>query len=233
MPRQPRYFLPDIPQHVIQRGVDRRATFFDADDYRLYLQTLADAARKNDCRIHSYVLMTNHTHLLLTPGSERALPLIMQAIGRNYVQTINRKHGRTGTLWEGRYKASPVQSDLYFLSCQRYIELNPVRAGMTDSPTDYPYSSYAHNAYGHFDPVITPQSVYLSLGSDPRERQRAYRMLFADQMSTKTVHQIRRTINSCLVLGDEDFKDRIEVMLGRSVRQGRRGRPPNSRFDPN
>jgi len=233
MPRQPRYFLPDIPQHVIQRGVDRQETFFKAEDYPLYLQTLADAALKYDCRIHSYVLMTNHTHLLLTPGTERALPLLMQAIGRKYVQTVNRKYKRTGTLWEGRYRASLVQNDLYLLTCQRYIELNPVRAGMTSSPADYPYSSYAHNALGMLDPVITPQSVYLSLGDGPRERQAAYRRLFANQIDTEQIQQIRRTTNSCLVLGDDRFKDRIESTLGRSVRRGRKGRPPKCRFDPN
>jgi len=233
MPRQPRYFLPGIPQHVIQRGVDRQPTFFESDDYPLYLQTLADGARKYDCQIHSYVMMTNHTHLLLTPGSERALPLLMQAIGRNYVQTINRKYERTGTLWEGRYKASLVQNDLYFLTCQRYIELNPVRAGMTNSPADYPYSSYAHNALGKFDPVITPQPVYLSLGDGPRERQDAYKKLFTDQLSVELIQQIRRTTNSCLVLGDDGFMDRIEFMLGHSVRHGKKGRPPKSRFDPN
>lgn len=233
MPRQPRYFLPDMPQHVIQRGVDRQATFFAPDDYSLYLRTLADAAQEFECRIHSYVLMTNHTHLLLTPSTERALPLLMQALGRKYVQTINRKYGRTGTLWEGRYKASLIQTDRYLLTCQRYIELNPVRAGMTVSPADYPYSSYAHNALGKSDPIITPQPVYLSLGDGPGECQAAYRKLFIDQINAQFINKIRRTTNACLVLGDNGFKDRIESMLGHSVRHRKTGRPRKSRFDPN
>jgi putative transposase len=212
--------------------VDRQATFFAPDDYALYLEALAHAAREFECQIHSYVLMTNHTHLLLTPGSERALPLLMQAMGRKYVQTLNRKYDRTGTLWEGRYKASLVQNDLYLLTCQQYIELNPVRAGMTTSPAEYPYSSYAHNAYGKIDPIVTPQPVYLSLGDRPAERQAAYRKLFTDEISTEIIHKIRKTTNACLVLGDDAFKDRIESELGHSVRHRRKGRPRKTRFDP-
>ncbi len=225
MPRQPRYFLPDFPQHVIQRGVDRQAVFFEASDYELYRHALDDAAEKYACAIHAYVLMTNHTHLLLTPGCERALPLLMQAMGRSYVQAINRRHERTGTLWEGRYKASLVQDDRYLLTCYRYIELNPVRAGLVSKPGLYPYSSFAHNALGKPDDLVTPHNTYVSLGHTPIDRRTAYRELFGTGLTRETLDDIRKTTNSCLVLGDEAFKERIEAMIGRSVRPNKGGRP--------
>jgi putative transposase len=225
MPRQPRYFVPGLPQHVIQRGVDRRAVFFQPDDYALYRRSLLAAARKYNCRIHAYVLMTNHTHLLITPGHARALPLLMQAMGRTYVQELNKQYARTGTLWEGRYKASLVQDDNHLLICQRYIELNPVRAGMVPAPGAYPWSSYRHNAAGQSDPLITPHAVYHALASDPQQRQAHYRALFADALTPATLRLIRDTTNACRVLGNDKFKDQIENMLGRSVRPGQGGRP--------
>jgi len=225
MPRQPRYFIPGLPQHVIQRGVDRRAVFFQPDDYALYRRCLLAAARRYDCRIHAYVLMTNHTHLLITPGPARALPLLMQAMGRTYVQALNKQYARTGTLWEGRYKASLVQDENYLLTCQRYIELNPVRAGMVPAPGAYPWSSYQYNAAGQSDPLMTPHAVYHALAPDPQQRQARYRALFADALKPATLRLIRDTTNACRVLGNDRFKDQIETMLGRSVRPGQNGRP--------
>ena len=225
MPRQPRYFLPDMPQHVIQRGVNRQIVFFQPGDYGLYLHTLGEAAVRYDCRIHAYVLMTNHVHLLMTPGSDRSIPLVMQSIGRGYVQAINKKHERTGTLWEGRYRASLVQDDLYLLTCHRYIELNPVRAGMVAAPGDYPYSSFRGNARGTKDDLVTPHSTYLALAQTPAARRTAYRKLFDSSISPEMLASIRETTNACLVLGSDQFKDEIEVTLGRSVRPGKNGRP--------
>jgi len=226
MPRQPRYFVPDIPQHVIQRGVDRQAVFFESDDYELYLRSLGEAARRYECQIHAYVLMINHTHLLVTPGCERSVPLVMQAMGRSYVQTLNKKYNRTGTLWQGRYKASLVQDDGYLLACHKYIELNPVRAGLVFSPADYPYSSFAHNAGGSADNLLTPHRMYESLAGTAEERRAAYRRLFCDSVTPEMLTTIRNTANACLVLGNDRFKDQIEAMLGRSVRPGKGGRPP-------
>jgi putative transposase len=187
--------------------------------------------------------MTNHVHLLLTPGSAKSLPLLMQSMGRSYVQRLNERYGRTGTLWEGRYRASLVQQDHYLLACYRYIELNPVRAGLVDRPRDYPYSSHARNAFGQFDALVTPHASYLGLHRNERKRLTAYRALFDDALSDETLRLLRDTTNACLVIGDGRFKDQIEKMLGRSVRQGRRGRPPKesarktvrkkTRFDPN
>ncbi len=225
MPRQPRYFIPDMPQHVIQRGVDRQAIFFKPQDYELYRDSLREAARRHDCRIHAYVLMTNHTHLLITPGGQRSLPLLMQAMGRSYVQALNQQYGRTGTLWEGRYKASLVQDDRYLLTCYRYIELNPVRAGMVTAPGDYRYSSYPCNAIGKPDLLVTPHPVYQSLAGSAEQQQVAYRALFSADIAPELLATIRNTTNACGVIGNETFKDQIETMLGRSVRPGKSGRP--------
>lgn len=229
MPRQRRYFIPGIPQHVITRGVDRQAVFFQEKDYELYLEALQDAATKNGCRIHAYVLMTNHVHLLVTPEGERALPLMMQAMGRTYVQRLNVRYARTGTLWEGRYKASLVQDSNYFLLCQRYIELNPVRACMVVAPGEYPYSSYGFHGAGVHDPVITPHGCYLDLGVSPAARQQTYRKLFHDLIDEESLSRIRRNTNACGVIGNRHFKKQIETMLGRAVPTGRRGRPKRAR----
>lgn len=229
MPRQPRYFIPHIPQHVIQRGVDRQAVFFGVQDYKLYRETLRTAADRHDCAIHAYVLMTNHTHLVITPGTERSLPLVMQAIGRGYVQKLNRHYNRTGPLWQGRYKASLIQDDLYLLSCYRYVELNPVRAGMVRHPGDYPYSSYHHNAVGESDALLTEHPVYQSLAASPEQRRAAYQALFADSIAPELLKLVRNTTNACRILGNERFKDQIEVILGRPVRPGKAGRPPKAR----
>ena len=225
MPRQCRYFIPGIPQHVITRGVDRQAVFFHEQDYTLYLKALQNAAATNECLIHAYVLMTNHVHLLLTPGRQRSLPRMMQAMGRNYVQRLNVRYRRTGTLWEGRYKASLVQDSDYFLTCQRYIELNPVRAHMVAAPGDYPYSSYAHYAAGFADALITAHACYLDLAVDPQSRQQAYRRLFHNVIDEEVLARIRKSTNACGVIGDNRFKDQIETMLGRAVPTGKRGRP--------
>jgi putative transposase len=225
MPRQPRYFIPNIPQHVIQRGVDRQAVFFQPDDYELYRRSLGQSASQYECHVHAYALMPNHTHLLITPGDKRSLPLLMQAMGRRYVQTLNKKYNRTGTLWQGRYKASLVQDDRYLLTCYKYIELNPVRAGIVSGPAEYPYSSFAFNAIGRADELLKPHPIYLSLAASAGERQAAYRKLFRDSIAPELLTTIRDTTNACLVLGNDRFRDQIEVMLGRSVRHRKNGRP--------
>lgn len=225
MPRQPRYFLPHIPQHIIMRGVDRQATFFQPDDYTLYLTALDENAGKYECAEHAYVLMTNHVHLLLTPGTERSIPQMIQGLGHDYVQRINRQYQRTGTLWQGRYKACLVQDDIYLLACQRYIELNPVRAGMIPDPARYPYSSYRHNALGEDDSIVSPHKTYSALGDSRAEIRKAYRRLFESELDRKLLDNIRNTTNACRVLGNAGFTDQIEAMLNRRVRPAKMGRP--------
>lgn len=225
MARKPRFSLPGIPQHVIQRGNNREPCFYAEDDYPRYLAVLMEALARNDCRLHAYVLMTNHTHLLLTPMTEHGVSHLMQDVGRKYVRYINRTYRRSGTLWEGRYKASLIDSEAYLLTCMRYIELNPVRANMVTHPGGYRWSSYAGNAHGQGDSCLTPHPVYRQLGKDPVSCQHAYRELFRQHMDPTAIHAIRAALNQELVLGREDFKERIEQMTKRQTRPGRTGRP--------
>jgi putative transposase len=225
MPRQPRYFIPGMPQHLIARGVDKQAVFFQEADYQLYLNALLRATRDQACAVHAYVLMTNHVHLLITPATEKGIPLLMQAMGRLYVQALNRNYVRTGTLWQGRYKASLVQDEHYLLACQRYIELNPVRAGMVNGPGEYRWSSYARNALGEPDTLVTPHAIYQKLHTDPAQRLAEYRALFANTLSSELLEQLRTQTNACLILGNRRFKAQIASMLGREVEHRKTGRP--------
>lgn len=230
MPRRPRFDITDIPQHVIQRGNNRQPCFLAESDYRRYLDFLSDACETHGCNLHAYVLMTNHVHLLVTPTRLRALGKMMQSLGRRYVKRFNKIHQRTGTLWEGRYKASLVSSDEYLLTCYRYIELNPVRAGIVSKPQDYRWSSYRHNALGLFDSLIVEHETYLSLGAEGRARHGNYRNLFASEIGENTLSDIRNCANGDLVFGNESFKDQIELVLDRKSRIGKAGRPRKSRI---
>ncbi len=225
MPRKPRFNLIGIPQHVIQRGNNREPCFFAEEDYRRYLDDLAESARKYHCRIHAYVLMTNHVHLLVTPMKGSGVSQMMQALGRRYVYYVNKTYKRTGTLWEGRYKSSLIDSDKYLLTCMRYIELNPIRASMVEHPGEYKWSSYHANAQGAIDPLIESHPLYLQLGIDPVVRQASYRELFRHCMDNDTLHEIRESLNHELVLGRSYFKDKIENITLRQARLGQPGRP--------
>ena len=175
MPRPRRYLLADVPQHVIQRGIDRQAVFFEAADYEYFLALLAEGARSYDVSVHAYCLMTNHYHLLISPHAPDSMPRFMRYLSGGYVRFINARYGRTGTLWDGRYRASLVDEDRYFLACHRYIELNPVRAGVTHGPGDYQWSSYARNAFGSRGGCVVPHAVYQALGDCEMQRQDAIR----------------------------------------------------------
>lgn len=225
MPRKARFNLPGVPQHVIQRGNNREPCFFSETDYIRYLEDLQTAADKHQCQIHAYVLMTNHVHLLVTPFKDYGVSLMMQSLGRRYVKYINHTYQRTGTLWEGRYKASLVDSEMYLLTCMRYIESNPVRASMVEHPGDYMWSSYAANAYGRLSFNLKQHPLYRSLGKNSEQRQEAYRELFNIILDKESLHDIRDTLNHELVLGRSYFKDRVEKMTQRQVRLGQPGRP--------
>ncbi len=218
MPRLPRFVLPGHPQHVIQRGNNRQVIFQAEDDYRFYLEKLKDAADKHQCDIHTYVLMTNHVHLLVTPHNESGLSKMMQMLGRYYVQYYNHSYRRTGSLWEGRYKATLIDTEIYLLTCMRYIELNPVRAqGLAEHPGDYPWSSYRYHALGESDDLLTPHREYKRLGRTAAERQSSYRQLFRGRMAEKTLTEIREATNKAWVLGGDRFKQRMEKQLERPV----------------
>ena len=225
MARKPRFTLPGIPQHIIQRGNNRAPCFFAEDDYLRYLEVLGESAEKNGVAIHAYVLMTNHVHLLATPGHEHGISHMMQDLGRRYVRYINTTYQRSGTLWEGRFKASLVDSQAYLLTCMRYIELNPVRACMVSHPGEYRWSSYSYNATGTIDELVTPHPVYETLDSDVEARCYRYRELFKNHMDDSDIHEIREALSQELVLGRDDFKSRIEEMTRRQTRPGQPGRP--------
>lgn len=225
MARKPRFILPGAPQHVIQRGNNREPCFYTIDDYHRYLQDLYDAATANQVAVHAYVLMTNHVHLLATPEQAYGITHMMQDLGRKYVGYINRSYGRSGTLWEGRFKASLVDRETYLLICMRYIEMNPVRANMVANPGEYRWSSYHQNAYGQTDRLIRPHLLYQSLGTTDASREKAYRELFRIYLNDEQVHEIRAALNGELVLGSETFKDKIERVLARQARPRKIGRP--------
>jgi len=226
MARLPRIDMAGVPMHVIQRGNNRTACFFAEADYEYFLEFLSKAAKKCACAVHAYVLMTNHVHLLLTPSEVGAVAKLMQSLGRNYVKYVNAAYKRTGTLWEGRYKSSLIDSERYLLACYRYIERNPVRAGMVKQAGDYRWSSYRVHALGLPSDLIVDHPVYTALGKDEKERAEAYRRLVENHIeSAEDIQHIRTETNRGGVVGSDQFKDEIESVLGRRVRPGQSGRP--------
>ena len=225
MPRPARLNIPDIPQHITQRGNNRQACFYSNTDYRLYLDLLHEACRTHDCSLHAYVLMTNHVHLLMTPSTPEGVSMVIRDLGRDYVRTINKTYRRSGTLWEGRFKSSLVDKARYYLTCHRYIELNPVRAGMVSHPADYPWSSFRYHAMGEADALITPHDCWLNLGKDDQARRAAYRALFNERMTSSDIDSIRQSINTGLPTGNDRFRREIEQALSVKLGQGKRGRP--------
>jgi putative transposase len=231
MPRRGRYFLPDQPLHLIQRGNNRQPIFFAPDDYARYRGWLAEAAAEYGCRIHAYVLMTNHVHLLATPRDAESIPRTLQSLGRRYVRHVNAVHRRTGTLWEGRYRAAPIDSEAYFLACCRYIELNPVRARMVGHPRDYRWSSWRAHAQGAADALVADHPLYRALGADAAERRKAYRALFRGALEEGFVEALRAATNGGWALGDARFKERLAEAVDRPVAPLPRGRPPRAPAD--
>jgi putative transposase len=225
MARLGRYFLPDQPLHVIQRGNNREAIFFGQEDYSRYRDWLAAAAVECGCAVHGYVLMTNHVHLLVTPFAADSLPRTMQSLGRRYVRYVNTLYRRTGTLWEGRYRAAPIDGEAYFLACCRYIELNPVRARIVRHPRDYRWSSYGAHAQGAHDALLTGHELYDGLGGTPSERQQAYRALFRAALDDDFVAGLRAATNGGWALGPARFRRQIAKALGRRVAPLPKGRP--------
>lgn len=225
MPRRARIALADVPLHVIQRGNNRQACFFADDDYAYYLDQLKLCAQRAGCAIHAYVLMTNHVHLLLTPHEADAAGRLMKLLGQRYVQHVNRLYRRSGTLWEGRFRSCIVQDEAYLLGCSRYIELNPVRAGMVTHPAEYRWSSYRANALGDADGLLGAHPLYTALGGRAQERQAAYRELFRHEIEPGFADEIRRATNGNFALGSERFLAEVTAALGRRAIPGASGRP--------
>jgi putative transposase len=223
MARLPRFALPGYPQHVIQRGNNRQPILRDEEDYWVLWGRLCEAASRFQCDIHAYVLMPNHFHLLLTPWVENGIGKLMQYTGRYFVQHVNDRYARTGTLWEGRYRATLLDPEAFLLAVSRYIETNAVRAGLVASPDDYDWSSYPANALGVDDELIAPHPLYNALGNNALERQEAYRKTFDQPPDTAFHEQLRAATNKAWVLGDEAFCRDIETRLNRRARPRPRG----------
>lgn len=223
MARLPRICLPRIPQHVIQRGNNRQACFGSEEDFAAYAHWLDEYARKFRVAIHAWVFMSNHVHLLLTPETENGVSRLMQALGRHYVRYFNYTYRRSGTLWEGRFKSCVVEAESYLLTCQRYIELNPVRAGMVEAPSDYTWSSFRANGLGQPAKFWMPHDVYLQLGATVAERTAAYRELFRGQLDSTMLNQIRQASNQGMALGSDRFRHEVERLASRRVVALKRG----------
>jgi len=218
MPRQPRLVVPGVPMHVIQRGNNRSRMFADNDDCRWFRAVLNRLSRDCGCAIHAYVFMPNHVHMLLTPAKIQAPAHMMQRLGRAYVRYFNDKHGRSGTLWEGRFRSNLVESDRYFFTCSRYIELNPARAGMVGEPADYRWSSHRANAHGVADPMIVPHELYTGLHASRSQRVAAYRGMFTNRLDGRLLDAIRTANRRGAPLGDSEF---CGAMTARRRPQGR------------
>ena len=231
MARMPRLYVEGCAQHIIQRGNNRTVCFYCDADYAFYLQKLKEASDKYLVKVHAFVLMTNHVHLLVTPSDADGVPRMMQSLGRCYVRYVNITYRRTGTLWEGRYKSCLVASDEYLLAVSRYIELNPVRAGMVKLPGEYPWSSYRHNAMGIKIGLIREHRIYQGLGATPSSRLLAYRQLFESQLPVPLLDEIRLCTNKEWVVGRSDFIKQIEAAVGRKVYQRQWGGDRRSRKD--
>ena len=225
MARLPRLTVPGYPHHVIQRGNNRQMIFRDAADHEFMLGLLSEQAKKLQVEIHAYVLMGNHFHLLATPQTQDGLPLMMQSVGRSYVRYFNRRHQRSGTLWEGRYRSTIVQSERYLLACMVYIDLNPVRAGMVAQPGDYPWSSYAHSMGRRNDPLVTPHALFWSLGNTPFAREAAYGELVRAGIVGADQAQIGESVHAGWALGEADFIAALQQRTQRRVAKGKAGRP--------
>jgi putative transposase len=232
MARPLRCILPGVAVHIIQRGVNRTTCFRAEADYLVYLSTLRQLAGKYGCALHAYCLMTNHVHLLVTPSKAKSCAELMRDLGRRYVPYFNRRHGRSGTLWEGRFRACLVESARYVLACYRYIELNPVRAGIVSHAAGYLWSSYAVNSGARSDPSITPHAEFLALSADTGRRHAAYRGLFDEEMDLPLVEAIRDATNGGYPLSSNRYKTTVLAPLGWKTGPGKPGPRTYSHPDP-
>jgi putative transposase len=226
MARLPRLTVPGYPHHIIQRGNNRQAIFGAAKDYETLLAMLEEHAAKEGVAIHAYVLMSNHFHLLATPGTQEAIPQMMQAVGRRYVRYFNQRQARTGTLWEGRYKSTLIQAERYLLVCMAYIDLNPVRAGLVAEPGDYPWSSHAHYLGRRSDKLVTPHPLYWELGNTPFSRDAAYAELVRSGISAQQQSALTDSALRGWALGEADYVADLQRRTARRVSKTRAGRPP-------
>jgi putative transposase len=228
MARLPRYSIVNQTQHIIMQGRDGQAIFHQDQDYQYFHDCLDAAAYNYRLKVHAYALMPDHVHVLATPGNTDSISRVVQSIGRNYVQYFNECHGGSGTLWEGRYRATVIDAKNYMLTCSRYIELNPVRNQLVSKPADYQWSSYAHNALAQPDEMFSAAREYQNLGDSDRDCAKAYRRLFQQKLSAEQVQEITDATMKGWVLGDNRFARKIEKLSGRRASQLPKGRPKGS-----
>ena len=224
MPRRERMYVAGLPYHIVQRGNNREACFIEPENYQFYLELWRQMAGRYGVSVHAYCLMTNHVHFLATPTQNDSISNAVKVVGSRYAQYINLRYKRTGTLWEGRHRASLVQTERYLLCCYRYIELNPVRAGMVARPEEYRWSSYGCNAWGDAG-WLHPHEEYLRLGDTDANRYLAYRELFRCQLSESDLHLIRQAAHYCQPAGNDRFRQQIAARYGIQPGQMCRGRP--------
>jgi putative transposase len=228
MARLPRLTIPGYPHHIIQRGNNRQPIFAGNADYESLLSLLEENAHKFGVAIHAYVLMSNHFHLLATPEAPQAIPQMMQAVGRRYVRYFNRIQGRSGTLWEGRYKSTLIQTERYLLACMAYIDLNPVRAGLVADPGDYPWSSHGHYVGRRHDRLVTPHPLYWELGNTPFAREAAYAELVRSGITAEQQRALTESALRGWALGEADYVADLQKRTLRRVSKTSAGRPPSS-----
>ena len=225
MARLPRLTLPGYPHHIIQRGNNRQMIFADTQDFATMMALLAENAHKFAVAVHAYVLMDNHFHLLATPATAEALPLMMQAVGRSYVRYFNQRHARSGTLWEGRYRSTLIETERYLLACMVYIDLNPVRAGMVAQPRAWQWSSHAHYLGQRIDKLVTPHALYWALGNTPFAREAAYAGLVQAGIGSGDQATLTEAALSGWALGDAEFVAELQKKSPRRVAKAKAGRP--------
>jgi putative transposase len=228
MPRRARIQIPGYPMHIVQRGHNRAACFLEPSGYELYLGLLNELHERFKCQVHAFVLMTNHVHLLVTPGASDSASELLRRVNLRFVQAMNRRYGRTGGGWEGRFWSSVVENNYYFLATHRYIELNPVRAGLARRPESYRWSSHAANAFGAPCPFIRPHAEYFALGSNADRRRAAYRNLFREKLDDDELSRIRLALRTNRPLGSDAFIDELEARLGVRLRRARPGPKPRT-----
>lgn len=228
MARLPRLVVPAHPHHLVQRGNNGQAIFLDDEDRREWLRLLAEAASTHGTAVHAYALLGDHYRLLVTPRDGPSLSATMQALGRRYVSGFNRRHGRTGTLWEGRFRGAPVEAGRYFLDCMRYIELCPVLTGAVVQAADFAWSSAAHHLGLRRDPGLTDHPLYWALGNTPFERQAAYRVLLEQGLAAADIGELERSARQSWPLGSGEFLKDLGMHTSRPLEPRPRGRPRRS-----
>ena len=229
MARLPRLTLAGYPHHIILRGNNRQAIFMDSADFQRMLALLQNHAKEQGVQVHSYVLMSNHLHLLLTPLQNDSLPKMMQAVGRSYVLYFNKRHGRSGTLWEGRYRSSLIQTERYFLACMAYIDLNPVRAGMAAQAADYLWSSHGHYIGRQNEAWLSPHPLYWDMGNTPFAREAAYAAMVQAGVNQEQQQALTSSALSGWALGEKSFVQGLQKQTTRRVNRAKAGRPFGSK----